>query len=217
MFLHNHPKFKDLIETIAFEQTIPLAIVEKDYWVMHALWGLSQCGFTYYFKGGTSLSKGFAVIKRFSEDLDLQIDPPKHLKVYTGKNHQKAKHRESRQVFFEWIVENISIPDLKLGSHRATESKVRNYAIELHYNSLFPRDEIIKRHVLLEIGFARVTPFETKEISSWSYDRAAQSGLEINDNRAKAVPLYLPEYTLIEKLDAINGKYQSEKAPADWV
>jgi len=44
MFLHEYPKFKDLIETIAFEQKLPPAIVEKDYWVMHALWGLSENG-----------------------------------------------------------------------------------------------------------------------------------------------------------------------------
>lgn len=217
MFLHEHPKFKDLIETISFEQDIPLAVVEKDYWVMHALWGLSKNGFTYYFKGGTSLSKGFDIIKRFSEDIDLQIDPPEHLKVYAGKNHDKSKHRESRQTFFEWVVGNISIPGLRVGSHKATEKKIRNYAIELHYDSLFPREEIIKRHVLLEVGFARVTPFESKDISSWCYDRATQSGLDIEDNRATAVPLYMPEYTLIEKLDAINGKYQGEKPPADWV
>jgi hypothetical protein len=217
MFLHEHPKFKDLVETLAFERKIPLAIVEKDYWVMHALWGLRENGFTYYFKGGTSLSKGFDIIKRFSEDIDLQIDPPRDLKVYTGKNHQQTKHRASRQEFFNWIMENLSITGLNVETHATTDSKYRNYAVQLDYNSIFPRDEIIKRHVLLEIGFARVSPNETKEISSWCYERASQAGLAVNDNRAKDVPLYQPEYTLIEKLDAINGKYRSGKHPREWV
>lgn len=217
MFLHDHPKCKDLFEALAFKQSIPVAIVEKDYWVMHALWGLSENGFTYYFKGGTSLSKGFDIIKRFSEDIDLQINPPEHLKVYTGRNEDKSKHRESRELFFSWIVESLDIPGLTVGVHGTNDSKCRNYAIQLDYNSLFTRDAIIKRHVLLEIGFAKVTPNDVKDISSWAYDRAVQAELPIGDNRAKGVLLYKPEYTLIEKLDAINKKYRNEKPPREWV
>lgn len=41
----------------------------------HAPWSLHQTGLDIWFKGGTSLSKGFALIERFSEDLDLRIEP----------------------------------------------------------------------------------------------------------------------------------------------
>jgi len=34
-------------------------LVEKDYWIMHALWGLQQQGFQFELKGGTSLFKGY--------------------------------------------------------------------------------------------------------------------------------------------------------------
>ena len=44
---------------------------------MHCLWGLQQQGFQFELKGGTSLSKGFGIIERFSEDIDIQI----HLKA----------------------------------------------------------------------------------------------------------------------------------------
>ena len=94
---------------------------------------------------------------------------------------------------------------------------LRDYAIELEYKSLFPRNEIVKRNVLLELGFARVTPHETKDITSWSYERAIDSGLSIEDNRAKQVMTYRPEYTFIEKLDAINRKYQGERPAREWV
>lgn len=51
-------------------------LIEKDYWLMHALWGLQQQGWQFQLKGGTSLSKGHQIIQRFSEDIDLRIEPP---------------------------------------------------------------------------------------------------------------------------------------------
>ncbi len=51
------------------KQVLP-AIVEKDYW----LYGdYKQQGFQFELKGGTSLSIGFNIIERFSEDIDIQI------------------------------------------------------------------------------------------------------------------------------------------------
>jgi hypothetical protein len=40
------------------------ALVEKDYWIMHAVFGLKQLGLTFELKGGTSLSKGSRSLKR---------------------------------------------------------------------------------------------------------------------------------------------------------
>lgn len=65
-FLHIHSDFKSLIQIIAEEKSIEPALVEKDYWIMHILYGLSKQGFTFELKGGTSLSKGFKIIERFS-------------------------------------------------------------------------------------------------------------------------------------------------------
>ncbi len=67
-------------------------LIEKDYWIMHALWGLNEIGFKYELKGGTSLSKGWKLIDRFSEDIDVLIHPPTELELSTGKNHAKPKH-----------------------------------------------------------------------------------------------------------------------------
>jgi len=50
-------------------------MVEKDYWICHALWALEGSGAEFWFKGGTSLAKGFRLIPRFSEDLDLVLLP----------------------------------------------------------------------------------------------------------------------------------------------
>jgi hypothetical protein len=83
-YLHNHPQFADLIRIVAKERAIAPALVEKDYWIMHCLYGLQQFGFKFELKGGTSLSKGFQIINRFSEDIDIRIEPPLDLKVKTG-------------------------------------------------------------------------------------------------------------------------------------
>jgi len=50
-----------------------IALVEKDYWVTHTLWAIAEQGFEVWFKGGTSLSKGYDLIERFSEDIDVQV------------------------------------------------------------------------------------------------------------------------------------------------
>jgi predicted nucleotidyltransferase component of viral defense system len=70
MFLHELPDAKDLFMVISEEKGINPSIVEKDYWVMHALWGLQQ-QHDFELKGGTSLSKGFNLINRFFEDIDV--------------------------------------------------------------------------------------------------------------------------------------------------
>jgi hypothetical protein len=58
----------------------------------------------------------------------------------------------------------------------------------------------------VEAGFAKVTPNEPKDISSWAYDYAADK-VEIIDSRANAVACYDPGYTLVEKLQTISTKY----------
>jgi hypothetical protein len=58
-FLHERGDFKALVETVADSEKInDPALVEKDYWIMHAVFGLKELGLTFELKGGTSLSKG---------------------------------------------------------------------------------------------------------------------------------------------------------------
>jgi hypothetical protein len=64
-------------DTAAAELNIPYEIIEKDFWVvwtLERLFSLSELSDHLTFKGGTSLSKVYDVIKRFSEDIDLSIE-----------------------------------------------------------------------------------------------------------------------------------------------
>jgi predicted nucleotidyltransferase component of viral defense system len=67
----------DLFELIAEESMLPSAVIEKDFWVCYILNHLfhqSEYQKQIVFKGGTSLSKAYNLINRFSEDIDLVID-----------------------------------------------------------------------------------------------------------------------------------------------
>ena len=58
-YLHDHPSFIDLLNIVAEEKGVEPGLVEKDYWIMHVLYGLKEQGFEFELKGGTSLSKGY--------------------------------------------------------------------------------------------------------------------------------------------------------------
>ena len=68
---------------------------------MHCLWGLQEQGFCFELKGGTSLSKGFGVIHRFSEDIDIRIAPPAGMDVKIGRNQDKPAHVASRAAYYD--------------------------------------------------------------------------------------------------------------------
>ncbi|MET0170971.1 MAG: nucleotidyl transferase AbiEii/AbiGii toxin family protein, partial [Agrobacterium vaccinii] len=89
-FLHRHKDFASLLRIVADQMKVQPVLVEKDYWIMHCLYGLQQLEMTFELKGGTSLSKGYRIINRFSEDIDIRIEPPKAMEVKTGPNHDKA-------------------------------------------------------------------------------------------------------------------------------
>jgi Nucleotidyl transferase AbiEii toxin, Type IV TA system len=108
-YLHNHLDFRDLLGIVSAEKSIAPNLIEKDYWIMHCLFGLQTLGMNFQMKGGTSLSKGFNLINRFSEDIDILIEPPKKITVYTGRNHDKPFHRQSRLSYYNWLAEHITM------------------------------------------------------------------------------------------------------------
>ena len=120
-FLHDHPNFVDLLRQLAQQTGIATYLIEKDYWLMHGLWVLQQQGWQFQLKGGTSLSKGFGIIQRFSEDIDLRIEPPAEQQVKAGKNQDKPAHIETRRQYFDWLAAEIgtrALPGFESVEHR---------------------------------------------------------------------------------------------------
>lgn len=74
--LHNDNEvFKELIVAASEELKIPEDIIEKDYYVSVILYNLYKVINNVLFRGGTSLSKCYQIIDRFSEDIDISIIP----------------------------------------------------------------------------------------------------------------------------------------------
>lgn len=212
-FLHNHRQFADLIRIVAEAQGIAPALVEKDYWIMQSLYGLQQLGLTFELKGGTSLSKGYGLISRFSEDIDIRIEPPADPPVMIGRNHDKAAHVQSRRDFYDRLAQTIVIDGITSVERDTAFDDPRQYrsaGIRLTYASINGSVEGLKDGVLLEVGFDDVAPNEPRDISSWAYDFAA-SRVEILDNRALSVACYHPGHTLVEKLQAISTKFRQQQ------
>lgn len=73
MYLHKEDKelFRDIVQLTSERLHVAEDIIEKDYYVTMILKILSNAKYMVVFKGGTSLSKAFGIIDRFSEDIDI--------------------------------------------------------------------------------------------------------------------------------------------------
>jgi predicted nucleotidyltransferase component of viral defense system len=91
---------------------------EKDWWVVHTLAAIfsMECANALIFKGGTSLSKGWNVIQRFSEDIDLALD--RAFLGFTGelpKQDIKKLRRKSYQFITEVFTGELKSKFTELG------------------------------------------------------------------------------------------------------
>jgi hypothetical protein len=220
------PNLKKLLRAVEHHKNIESSLVEKDYWIMHVLYGLQQGGFEFELKGGTSLSKGYGIIHRFSEDIDIRIEPRATLakmNVKIGKNHIKPAHCESRKQYYDWLAENIKIEGISraVRDNEFDNEKYFSGGIRLYYKPTFQVIEGIKEGVLLEVGFDDVTPNTAVDISSWALEFAQERGMKVKDNKAYQVKCYHPGYTLVEKLQTIITKFRQQqetgKLPANFI
>lgn len=217
--LHHRKDFQSLIRTLSADMGILEALVEKDYWIMQVLHGLTVQGFLFELKGGTSLSKGYKIIDRFSEDIDLHISPSifttqTGIEVNENPKATKPNQCEKRKLFFDWLAATIKIDGI-VEVERDVEFDDKYYrsgGIRLKYNTFFDPIPGLKEGILLEAGFAKVSPNSPLDISSWLYDRSMLAKLDIDDNRALGIACYHPGYTFVEKLQTILTKYRGEQS-----
>jgi hypothetical protein len=151
-YLHELKKFLELLKILAAEKNIEAGLVEKDYWIMHVLYGLKTQGFSFEMKGGTSLSKGYKIIHRFSEDIDIQINPPADLNIVTDPLNTKKDAVESRKKYYDWLKENIKIDGI-VSIERDTQfdnGKTYNSGgIRLYYENFTDKVEGLKEGIRL--------------------------------------------------------------------
>ena len=90
--LHELPDFNDLIAVVGDMRKIDPGLVEKDYWIMHSLWGLQQLKYRFELKGGTSLSKGLGLIHRLVPSHRLALKRLAHM-LRVARNHREIGAR----------------------------------------------------------------------------------------------------------------------------
>jgi hypothetical protein len=225
-FLHRSDEFGELLRIVAASrpEQASVAVVEKDYWVTHTLWALQRQGFELWFKGGTALSKGFGLLQRFSEDLDLALEPgtvPGLVHRVDWKRAGKTA-REQRRAYFTALEQAISVPDCELELPGTSGEAVVDRVILVRYPARsaerLPRG--MRAHVQLELGRARVHPALERELDSWvhAFVRSRGRQTEFEDNRPKALRCVHPLVTLLEKLEAISRKFaRSDVEPTAYV
>ena len=110
--------------------------------------------------------------------------------VKTGRNQNSPAHAESRKKFFDWLayqkIQMDGIHTVERDKDHDNE-KLTSAGIRLRYEALTTPLPDLKDGILLEAGFDDVTPNVPTDISSWMYDHAAASGVDLIDNRARGV------------------------------
>jgi nucleotidyltransferase AbiEii toxin of type IV toxin-antitoxin system len=143
-----HDDFAGAIARAAEELGLAPLFVEKDYWVTQVLRVLAQrYPGAFVFKGGTSLSKGYHLIERFSEDVDILVTP---------RSGDSAKDRERQlRTMTQGVAEELGVGTLEArppgrgrSPHRAD---VLAYPRIVHSGVGVPGED---RGVLLETGYA---------------------------------------------------------------
>ena len=176
-YLHDHKNFSELLRIVGAELEIESGLVEKDYWIMHVLYGLKQQKFQFELKGGTSLSKGYGIIHRFSEDIDIHIRPPAEMEINENPNNNKPRNIQKRKDFYDGLANKIEINgivEVKRDEEFDDQRQYRSGGIRLHYESRSGSVYGVKDGILLEVGFDTVTPNNPLTVTSWAYEKAVQ-------------------------------------------
>jgi len=200
---------------------VPIAI-EKDWWVTLVLKAL----FTtpneshFIFKGGTSLSKGFGLIERFSEDIDIALSPEAFGKKYKDApthSYVKGLKRDGCAFTTGTIMQELIFSLHQAGLNLATveifaeviNPQMRDkdpQTIYVRYRSLFEPHPYLKNEVKIEFSVRSLTePFETIGIQSllWQHfpnPRYAEQQVQIRATH--------PMKTLLEKMFLLHEKFQ---------
>jgi len=201
MYLHdNKEMFKSIIEQTAEYSGKSVFVVEKDYYVTLILKCLSEQLDNCVFKGGTSLSKGFHVIDRFSEDIDI-----------TFNEHIGEKRRKKlKNTTLKGISENLR---LQISNWQDTQSDRDYNAYLFSYESVFGfEDDRLPQHVKLETALGSYSfPTQKIEIGNYIVDYLESRGRESIADQYGLERFYMNvqslERTFIDKVFALCDYY----------
>lgn len=217
----NLEDLKTTIQLFSRKTNIPPYIVEKDYWltlILNYLFNFSKWKQNIVFKGGTSLSKCFGIIKRFSEDIDLILDwrvlGYKNDEIWSFRNNsQQNKFNNQINIKTQEFLEEYFLSEIKKFLRENYPYKFDVFieendkqSIIIKYPKLFS-DDYISPQIKLEIGvLAALTPSKIVNVKPDLYSIYPQlfEGTEI---KMKTV---LPSRTFWEKITILHKEHNRD-------
>ena len=154
MNLHDDREvFEELIAGTANELAIPTNIIEKDYYVTIALKALSEKIDDMVFKGGTSLTKCYQLLDRFSEDIDISYTAESGIPGEARKKHLKRAVVDT--------MEELNLPIINIDE---TRSRRQYNCYRAEYTSIYGLITILKPELVVETYVALLPFLTTKRL-----------------------------------------------------
>lgn len=208
MRLHeNKNEFTQIVQTVAEEFGLETFQVEKDYFVSLFLKELSilKNNVEIVFKGGTSLSKCYKVIDRFSEDIDLTI-----------KFENKKAGAGLRKRLKQDIVNTIKKLGMKFLNPEKVQSDRDFNLYEVEFDGIFSTKSSMVPHIIIEtIVVYKPYPLEKRQVSNYilNYLKEEGKGQIVKDYELEEFEMTIQkiERTFVDKLFAICDYHLNKK------
>ncbi len=202
---HDHEAFSELIAAAANELRIPPGIVEKDYYVTLALRELASRVKGMVFKGGTSLTKCYQILDRFSEDIDISYAAEEGVPGESRKRQLKKA-----------VVSSIETIGFYVTNLEETRSRRSYNCYRASYPSIYSPLLELKPELVIETYIA-LLPFPTvsRMADNYIYRFLKMTEQEDLAEEFELMPFEITtqaiERTLIDKVFAICDYYLSNK------
>jgi len=203
-------------KAITDKHDLKMPAVEKDWWVTHTLAIIFSMDYSksLIFKGGTSLSKAWKIIERFSEDIDLALD-----REFLGFAGELSKTQIStlRYASYKFLTEEftpklqqryneLGFSDVLVKYREVVNHDQDPLIIEIYYPKLTEKDIYLRPGVLVEIGSRSLkepfSPCTFKTLVAENYSNKSFADNEI------IIPTVNVERTFLEKIFLLHEEYQ---------
>lgn len=226
------PERAQIIRETAAQRGLLPVMVEKDFWVswtLAVLFAHPEFGGQLVFKGGTSLSKVFGVIKRFSEDIDLSVSPAflgiseESVEKAGSRNKRTERMKELEEACIECVRDRF-LPELERIADEAfgnpsggaawmefqVDAITHSPVVLFHYPCTEPSGfEYLRRFVKMEFGsLTDQKPVGTHAVQPWVAEMFPKV---FEDFQCESVTLEL-ERTFWEKATILHSEYHRDKA-----
>lgn len=218
-----------LISQVNIKKGMTTKSIEKDWWVtlvLKALFSLPMASH-FIFKGGTSLSKGWKLTERFSEDIDIALAPEAFGKAYKeNPSHSYVKQLKKDGCAYTTTVIKEAL-EKELKSMGVLEGMVTVEAdpvnptfpdkdpqtLYVRYPSLYEANDYLGEPVKIEFGVRALRePFSTVAIQSIIGEESETKAYE---EEPFPVTVVAPHKTFMEKLFLLHEKFLTGRAEGD--